>query len=470
MTITAETVSFPANFLWGAATAAYQIEGAVDADGRGESIWDVFSHTPGRVLHGDTGDIACDHYHRLTEDLDLMRELGLRSYRFSVAWPRIQPTGSGAANPAGLSFYGRLIDGLLERGIAPALTLYHWDLPQALEESGGWRARDVTDRFADYAGIVASAFGDRVRLWMTLNEPWVAAWLGHGAGIHAPGRSDATEAATAQHHFLLAHGKAVSAIRAAVDGPTDVGVVFNMSPVYPGTEHPDDVAAAALADGQLNRSFADPVIRGRYPTDLGDLSAIWQSPDLCRSGDLEQIGAPIDFLGVNYYYPRWVVAPERVAEVFATGLVGRYDPVRSFGLPIADVSPFGTPVTAMGWPIEPRALSDLLVRLRTDYGNPAIYVTENGAAFPDYAAPEGRVVDPERIAYLDGHLRAVAAAIAQGVDVRGYYVWSLLDNFEWAFGYSRRFGLVYVDYPTGKRTPKDSFRWYREVTGRNGLT
>lgn len=460
---------FPDRFVWGAATAAYQIEGAVGEDGRGASIWDVFSHQDGRVLHGDTGDISCDHYHHLTEDLDLIASLGLNAYRFSVAWPRVQPDGV-TFNSKGLDFYQRLVDGLLERNIRPAPTLYHWDLPQAVQDTGGWLSRDTTDRFADYADVVASALGDRVPMWMTLNEPWVAAWMGYGAGRHAPGIADLRACATAHHHLLLAHGKGLAALRSRLGTGSQVGIALSMMSIYPASDHHADVAAADIVDGQFNLSCADALMRGRYPENLGVISEVWAEDEgPCRPGDMDQISAPIDFLGVNSYHARVICAPSRLGAARAAGLGGRFDPVMSFGMQVADVMPYDAEVTGMGWPVNPSGMADLLLRLTRDYGVP-VYITENGAAYHDYASPEGRVHDPDRISYLQRYLRAVHEAIDRGADVRGYFVWSLLDNFEWGSGYSKRFGLVYIDYPTSTRIPKSSYGWYRNLTQTNQLS
>ncbi|HWH24802.1 MAG TPA: GH1 family beta-glucosidase [Candidatus Limnocylindria bacterium] len=443
---------FPDDFLWGAATAAYQVEGAATQDGRGASIWDTFSHAPGRTLNGDTGDVACDHFNRLDEDLALIDWLGLRAYRFSVAWPRVQPTGRGRPNGAGLAFYERLVDGLLARGVAPALTLYHWDLPQTLEDAGGWPARDTALRFADYAAAVARALGDRVGLWMTLNEPWVSAWLGYATGVHAPGRTDLRAAALAHHHLLLGHGLALEALRAELGAAATVGIALNLHPITPATDATADVEAAARVDAQQARGFLDPLFGRGYPAGAGPASEAWAEPGIVRAGDLEAIGRPIDFLGVNYYHPRLV----------------RHAPGGELGLDAADVVPDGAELTQMGWPVEPAGLPALLRRIATDYPPLPIYITENGAAFPDTPSADGSVADPRRLAYIDGHLAALAGAIADGIDVRGYFCWSLLDNFEWAFGYSMRFGLVHVDFTTLRRTPKRSAHWYRGVIASAG--
>ena len=450
-------MNFPEGFLWGVATAAYQVEGAAREDGRGPSIWDTFSHTPGKVFHGDTGDVACDQYHRLDEDLDLMADLGLMAYRFSVAWPRIQPEGSGPANQKGLDFYKRLVDGLRERSIEPVLTLYHWDLPQALEDRGGWTSRETSSRFAEYAGIVHEALGREVRFWITLNEPWVSAWLGYGVGAHAPGHSDPAKALAATHHLLLGHGLAVERMREA-GGENEIGITLNLSPVRPAkVERPADVGAARRVDGHANRLYLDPIFRGSYPEDVLDHYRPDTDLSFIVDGDLETISAPLDFLGVNYYMRHTVREAEgtRAGSILFPGVRAR------------TVTPHGAETTAMGWPIEPDGLTEILVRINDEYTDLPIYITESGAAFHDYADPEGEVKDEERVSYLGAHIRAAQAAIERGVDLRGYFVWSLLDNFEWAEGYSKRFGLVYVDYATQRRTPKASARWYAGVISRN---
>lgn len=451
-------MSFPENFLWGAATAAYQIEGGVEDDGRGRSIWDKFSHTPGKVLHGDTGDIACDHYHRLREDLDLMAEIGLQAYRFSVAWPRIQPQGSGAVEQRGLDFYRRLVAGLRDRGIVPVLTLYHWDLPQTLEDGGGWTNRDTADRFAEYASVVHDSLADEVPMWITLNEPWVSAWLGYGFGIHAPGRHSTDDALAATHHLLLGHGLAAGAMR-EMGGDAQLGITLNLSPAHPGKDTPADQEASRKVDGNANRLYLDPLFRGSYPEDMLELYPRLADPALVREGDLQTISRPVDFLGVNYYMRHTVREDKGTGR--ASGMIFP-------GLDAKSVQPHGADTTAMGWPIEPEGLTELLVRLKEGYTRKPIYITESGAAFHDYADPEGEVDDEERIAYLDAHFRAAERAIERGVDLRGYFVWSLMDNFEWAEGYSKRFGLVYVEYASKRRIPKQSARWYRDVIRENG--
>jgi beta-glucosidase len=438
-----EGVRFPADFTWGVATAAYQIEGAVTEDGRGPSIWDTFAHTPGKTRDGDTGDVACDHYHRYREDVALMADLGITAYRFSIAWPRIQPTGTGSPNPAGLAFYDRLVDALLAAGIAPVATLYHWDLPQALEDAGGWLARSTTERFAEYAGILATTLGDRMHSWITLNEPFVHASYGYALGLHAPGRALLAGAFPATHHLLLAHGLAVAALRAA--GATQVGITHNLAPATPASPDPADAAAARRLDGLQNRVYTDPLLLGSYPDDLPELYGGDADLSVIRRGDAVTISAALDFLGVNYYFPN---------------LVRSAGPNNPLGVELVEHT--GVPRTAFGWPVVPEGMTDLLVLLRQRYGDalPPIYVTENGAAYEDRLV-DGEVSDVDRIGYLDGHVRAVRRAMDAGVDVRGYFCWSLLDNFEWAEGYSKRFGLVYVDYSTQRRIPKRSYDWYR---------
>jgi len=450
---------FPDDFLWGTATASYQIEGAVDEGGRGASIWDTFSHTPGKVYRGDTGDIACDHYHRLEGDLDLMADLGLRAYRFSVAWPRVQPSGSGTPNPEGLDFYRRLVDGLRQRDIVPMLTLYHWDLPQALEDRGGWTDRETSERFAEYAGVVYEALSEEVDYWITLNEPWVASWMGHGLGVHAPGRRDSAAALAATHHLLLGHGLAMEKMRSANDD-NQLGVTLNLHPGHPSRNTEADREAARRVDGQANRLYLDPLFRGEYPEDIfsyygergADLSFV-------REGDLQKLSVPIDFLGINYYFKHTV----REAPVEE----GKSIPFADLGA--RPVIPHAGEKTAMGWPVEPEGLTEMLVRIKDEYADVPIYVTENGRAVHDYIDPEGVVDDEERISYLDRHFRAAHEAMEQGVDLRGYMVWSFLDNFEWAEGYSKRFGIVFVEYGTQQRVLKSSARWYSEVIKRNGL-
>jgi beta-glucosidase len=453
-------VTFPAGFSWGAATAAFQIEGATHEDGRTDSVWDTFARTPGKVLGGDTGDPACDHYHRMPQDVALLAELGLDTYRFSTSWARVRPDG-GPPNRKGLDFYSRLVDELLAKGIKPWLTLYHWDLPQALEDQGGWTSRDTAYRFADYAQTVHDALGDRVPTWTTLNEPYCAALLGYAGGQHAPGRTEPRAAVAAVHHLLLAHGLGVQVLRdAGVGGDTgSVGITLNLLPVSPA-DHASaaDVNVARRVDGLQNRIWLDPVLRGRYPDDVLEDLAPYGLRELVQDGDLDTIGAPIDVLGVNYYFT-WTM---RAAEQPRL-------PSEWVGAETATDTPEGLPVTAMGWEVEPSGLRDMLLRLHDEYPGTPLVVTENGAAFDDEVAPDGAIHDDDRRSYLEGHLRAAHEAIEAGVDLRGYLAWSLLDNFEWAFGYSKRFGIVRVDYETQQRTVKDSARWYAEVARRNGF-
>jgi beta-glucosidase len=442
---------FPADFLWGAATAAYQIEGGVAEGGRGSSIWDTFSHTPGRVDAGDTGDVAGDHYHRWREDVALMADLGLKSYRFSVAWPRVQPDGTGAPNQEGLDFYSRLVDELRSHDIEPWVTLYHWDLPQPLEDAGGWPARDTAARFADYAGLVHRALGDRVPFWTTMNEPWVSAFLGYGSGVHAPGGTDPRSAIRASHHLLLGHGLAVQAIRSAAPA-AELGITLNLYAMSPATDSAADVDAARRIDGLQNRWFLDPLLDGRYPEDvLADLGDIVE-PDLVQGGDLAVISQPLDVLGINYYTRHTVrggAAPAAGPSAFP-------------GSEQVEFVHGGRPVTDMGWEVDPSGLVEVLSRVHQQAGALPLYVTENGSAYPDEVS-DGAVHDVERTAYLSSHLQAGHQAIEAGVPLRGYFVWSLMDNFEWSFGYSKRFGIVHVDYETQVRTPKDSAHFYAAV-------
>lgn len=440
---------FPRNFLWGTATAAYQIEGSPLADGAGMSIWHRFAHTPGNIHAQDTGDVACDHYRRWESDLDLMKSLGLKAYRFSVAWGRVLPQGRGAVNPAGIGFYDRLIDGLLTRGIEPVLTLYHWDLPAALDDRGGWLNPDIPQWFADYASVLYRAFDGRVRKWITINEPWVIANDGYLRGAHAPGHRNRYEAPLATHRLLLAHGAAIDAYRAI--GRHEIGLAVNLEPKSPASDDAADLAAARRADAYMNRQYLDPVFRARYPALMpeifGDAWPRWPDEDLAR------IARKIDFLGINYY----------------TRSVTRHDPGH-WPVAAASVQQPGSTYTTTAWEVCPAALTELLVQVSADYGHPPLYVTENGAAFYDPpTAARGRIEDPLRIDYLREHLRAIGAAIARGADVRGYFLWSLFDNLEWAQGYSKRFGIVHVDFTTQQRTLKDSARFYATVVAANGL-
>ncbi|WBM81228.1 beta-glucosidase [Cryobacterium breve] len=457
-------LQFPDGFIFGSATAAYQIEGAADEDGRGPSIWDTFSHTPGAVLDGDTGDKASDHYHHLEEDLDLMQRLGLHAYRFSISWSRIQPTGRGPVNEKGLAFYERLVDGLLERGIRPIATLYHWDLPQALEDEGGWTNRETAYAFAEYARIMGAALGDRIDTWTTLNEPWCSAYLGYGSGAHAPGRTDGAEALTAVHHLNLAHGLAITELRKVVTNDPDFSITLNLHVVRgEGAGGPE---AVRQIDGLGNRVFLGPLLKGEYPADvLADTAAItdWS---FVRPGDTEIIHQPIDVLGVNYYSTNLVRLWD--GETPRQNADGHKDAAGS-PWPGADRVEFvqqAGPYTDMGWNIEPAGLEELLVSLSEEFPDQPLMITENGAAFPDTLVQEAdgpAVHDPLRTDYLQRHFTAAHRALARGVDLRGYQVWSFMDNFEWAYGYSKRFGIVYVDYDTEVRTPKDSALWYAKL-------
>jgi beta-glucosidase len=454
-------LQFPKDFLFGSATASYQIEGAVDEDGRGPSIWDTFSRTPGKVLNGDTGDVADDHYHRLDQDLDLMRSLGLQAYRFSIAWPRIQPTGRGEANAKGLDFYSRLVDGLLERGIRPVATLYHWDLPQALEDEGGWTVRSTAEAFPDYARIVGEALGDRVHTWTTLNEPWCSAYLGYASGVHAPGVTDRLSALKAVHHLNLAHGLALQALREVVKPDAQFSVTLNLHVFRPVGETGEAAQRKVAALG--NAAFLGPMLEGEYPQDLREVTKDITDWSFVEDGDLATIRQPIDVLGVNYYSTSnvriWDGQGERQQAdghnaAAATPWPGAED---------VEFLPTDGPHTDMGWNIDPDGLFDLLSALKDRYPQQPLMITENGAAFPDVVADDGRIHDDDRIDYLRKHFAAAHRAIEAGVDLRGYFVWSLLDNFEWAYGYSKRFGIVRVDYDTQARTPKDSARWYSDL-------
>jgi beta-glucosidase len=456
---TTTTLRFPTGFRWGTATAAYQIEGAAAEDGRTPSIWDTFSRTPGKVRNGDTGDIAADHYHRMREDVALMRRLGVTDYRFSVAWPRVQPTGRGPAVQKGLDFYRRLVDELRDAGIRPVATLYHWDLPQELEDAGGWPQRETAQRFGEYAGIMAEALGDRVATWTTLNEPWCAAFLGYGNGVHAPGRTSPLASLRAAHHFNLAHGWAAQTLRAGLPAGAEISLTLNLHAVRAHTDSPEDLDAARRIDAVGNRVFLDPVFRGRLPEDLVRDTAAVTDWSFVLDGDLEAAATPIDSLGINYYSPTVVAAGSSESP---SPWAGAEEHVRFLPAP--------GPRTAMDWPVDADGLHELLIRLRDDLPGVPLVITENGAAYDDYADPSGEVHDPERVAYLHAHLSAVHRAIGEGADVRGYFLWSLLDNFEWAYGYSKRFGIVHVDFATQRRTFKDSAHWYADVIARGGLT
>jgi len=435
---------FPPGFAWGVATAAYQIEGAVAEDGRTDSVWDTFCRRPGVIRDGHTGDVADDHYHRWQEDVALMADLGISAYRFSISWPRVQPGGIGKANEAGLDFYDRLTDALLAAGITPIPTLFHWDLPQPLEDAGGWLTRDTAARFADYASLAAGRLGDRIETWITLNEPFVVMAFGYALGMHAPGKALMLDALPTAHHQLLGHGLATVALRAL--GVKQVLITNNYSPIWPASDSAADLAAAGAWDTLQNRLFTDPVLLGSYP-DMSAFGLDIADVDYVRPGDLAVISPGIDGLGVNYYNPT------RVSALADSPLPFQMEPID------------GYPVTAFGWPVVPAGLTEQLVQLRDRYADrlPPLYVTENGCSVPDEPAADGSIDDQFRISYLDGHIRALAAAIGAGVDVRGYLTWTMMDNFEWAEGYHQRFGLVYVDFETLRRTPKASFGWYRDM-------
>jgi beta-glucosidase len=434
------TLKFPPDFQWGVATSAYQIEGAAHQGGRGPSIWDTFSHTPGKVLHGDTGDIACDHYHHLETDLDLIQSLGVDAYRFSIAWPRVQPLGQDAWNEEGLLFYDRLVDGLLARGIAPHVTLYHWDLPQALQDQGGWEMRDTAYRFAEYAQVMAKRLGDRAASICTHNEPWCTAVLGNELGRFAPGLKDKEVTLRVAHHLLLSHGLALQSMRAAgIKVP--LGIVLNASPVTQATGSAADAALAAREYAMFVRWYMDPLFLKQYPQ-AADLPVC----DVVHSGDMDTIAQPMDFLGINYYTRIWASAD--APPVPAPNAMG---------------------VSDMGWENYPQGLTELLCLINKDYSLPPIYITENGFAGADTVV-NGRVIDTPRIDYMRSHLQALQAALAAGVDIRGFFYWSLMDNYEWDSGYSKRFGLMHVDYASQTRTPKDSARWYTQLIADHRLT
>ncbi|MDI9916478.1 GH1 family beta-glucosidase [Rhodococcus sp. IEGM 1379] len=444
---------FPSSFLWGTATAAYQIEGAVTEDGRGRSIWDDFCDRPGAIVGGESGVVAADHYHRWESDVDLMATLGLDAYRLSLSWSRILPTGTGQVNVTGLDFYDRMIDRLCDAGITPAVTLYHWDLPSALQEQGGWMNRDTAFRLGEYAQIVGEKFADRVGMWMPLNEPVVHTLYGHALGVHAPGLALGFEAFQAAHHQLLGHGLAVNALRSA--GCSNIGIASNHAPVRAASESPEDVMAADIYDHVVNWMFADPVLVGKYPAD--EFAQLLSGP---VDEDLKIIAAPLDWYGINYYEPTMIAAP-----VEGEGTAGVLEIDLPPGLPFAPVAITGYPTTDFGWPIIPEGLGEILRTFQSRFGDalPPIYITESGCSFHDAPNEAGEVHDPARIEYHDAHLRSLRSAMDDGVDVQGYFVWSMLDNFEWAAGYKERFGLVHVDFATQKRTPKDSFEWYREL-------
>ncbi|HEV7608494.1 MAG TPA: GH1 family beta-glucosidase [Steroidobacteraceae bacterium] len=451
-------VTFPTDFLWGVATSAYQIEGAAQLDGRGESIWDRFCRTPGKIAHGANGDVACDHYRRFAEDVALMRELGVSTYRFSIAWPRIVPHGRGAINEAGLDFYDRLVDMLQTAGIQPFATLFHWDLPQPLQETGGWARRETAEAFGQYAHVVARRLGDRVHRWITHNEPWCTSMLGYQIGKHAPGLTSWPAALAASHHLLLSHGRAVEAIRDC-SKQVQVGIALNLCPAHPASASAADADAARHFDGNFNRWFLDPLFGRGYPADmLRDYAADGRLPDdwetIVARGDLADIAKPLDFLGVNYYY-RAIVRSTRVPEHDNAPRTRHAAPESQW--------------TDMGWEVYPAGLYETLLRLHREYSPASIFITENGASFPDSPDSEGRIRDTRRTEYLRDHFLAAHRAIDAGVPLAGYFVWSLLDNFEWERGYTQRFGIVWVDYDTQERRFKDSALWYREVIAANAV-
>jgi len=442
-------LKFPDNFLWGAATASYQIEGACTEDGKRESIWDQFSHIPGRIQGEDTGDVACDHYHRYREDVENMKTIVLKAYRFSVSWPRVIPEGKGKINEAGLGFYDCLVDELLKANIEPFITLYHWDLPQALQEKGGWKNNDTTGHFSDYAAILAHKLGDRVHHWITHNEPWVVSFLGHAFGTHAPGIMDFPTALQVCHHLLLSHGKALEVLKDIGDENTKVGITLNLSPAYPASEKEDDIKAAKIFDSFLNRWFLDPIFKGSYPADMWDYYQD-KVPKILPE-DMSIISRKIDFLGINYY----------------TRSVVKANPKEKI-LKLTLLKPKGAEYTDMGWEIYPQGIYEILKRVQDNYCPNAIYITENGASFQDKLDKEGKIQDDRRISYLKEHFSFAHKAIEEDVRLKGYFVWSLMDNFEWTYGYSKRFGLIYVDYTTQKRFFKESAYWYKKVIENNG--
>jgi beta-glucosidase len=453
---------FPPGFVWGAATAAYQIEGAADTDGRGPSVWDTFSRTPGKIRGGDTGDVACDSYHRYREDVALMAKLGLNAYRFSISWPRVQPSGRGAVNQKGLDYYRALVDELRGHGIAPTATLYHWDLPQELQDTGGWSVRSTAERFADYAATMAEALGDGVARWITLNEPQVVASHGYRNGTHAPGVCDSAAAAAATHHLLLGHGLAAQALRAARGGAL-VGITLDLHPVLLLGEHrPDDLERArVITDAELNRLFLDPPLHGRYPAEAR--AELLPPSSVVRPGDMETLSQPLDFLGANYYACVYLRAGD-------PGDLRRNEQPARCGVPgVVEYRPGWLEQTPMGWLVDPDGLYQLLLRLSHDAPDLPVYITENGCAAEDYVDPRGVVNDFERVGYLHQHLAAAARAIRDGAKLAGYFVWSLLDNFEWGWGYQKRFGIVFVDFGTQRRIPKSSARFYSDVVRANAV-
>ncbi len=454
-------LGFPEGFIWGASTAAYQIEGAPDADGKGPSVWDTFSHTPGKVRGGDTGDIACDSYHRYREDVALMASLGLKNYRFSISWPRIQPGGRGAANQRGLDYYRALLDELASHGIAATATLYHWDLPQELQDEGGWAVRDTAERFAEYAALTGAALGDRVTRWITLNEPQVVANNGYRTGDHAPGLRDAVAAASATHHLLLSHGLATQALRSA--GATEVGITLDVHPVRVSGETSSDALdrARLITDAMANGLYLEPVLHGRYPVHAPE--AMLPAASLIADGDLETIRQPLDFLGLNYYSPIFLRAGD-------AGDLRRNENYARCQVPgVVEYLPAELERTNMGWLVDPSGLHQILVQVSEQAPGIPLYVTENGRAAEDYVNPEGAVDDLERVRYLHAHLEAAARAIKDGANLAGYFVWSLLDNFEWGWGYQKRFGIVFVDFGTQQRIPKSSAHFYSGVVRANAI-
>ncbi|AZI58661.1 beta-glucosidase [Nakamurella antarctica] len=465
MTVPAAPRSFPDGFTWGSATASYQIEGAATEGGRGPSIWDTFSHTPGKVLGGDTGDVAVDHYHRYEEDLDAMKAMGLGAYRFSIAWPRVQPGGRGPLNPEGVAFYSKLLDGLIARGIKPVATLYHWDLPQELEDEGGWTARETALRFEEYARLIVAALGDRVHTWTTFNEPWCTAYLGYASGVHAPGRHDGAAALAAVHHLNLAHGLAGRAIRELAPN-AQLSITLNLHVIRPRSSSTDDARAVQRLDDLGNGAFLGPLLDGAYPERLFGDTAKTTDWSFVLDGDLELINIPIDVLGINYYSTTRVALWDGVSDrVMADG---HGDSPYSPWVDCDDIDFLVQPgpYTAMGWNIDPSGMTELLLRTSKAYPHQPMMITENGAAFDDVVVDEdgvARIHDPLRVDYLSRHIDAVGVAMDAGADVRGYFLWSLLDNFEWSYGYSKRFGIIGVDFDTQVRTWKDSALWYQEL-------
>ncbi|CAN2169351.1 BglB Beta-glucosidase/6-phospho-beta-glucosidase/beta-galactosidase [Candidatus Nanopelagicaceae bacterium] len=452
--------TFPKDFIWGAATSSYQIEGAAYEDGRGLSIWDTFCKTPGKVANGDTGDVANDHYHRYLEDIALMKELGLKSYRFSFAWPRMFPNGDGVREERGFAFYDRLIDALLEAGIEPLATLYHWDLPQTLQDKGGWTNRDIVKAFADYSTAVVEHFGDRVKKWTPINEPWVVSWLGYGIGIHAPGVKDRKSAFAAAHHTVLAHVASTHAMRAVRNDILTGPVLNQANSIADDPKDPVQAHALAIADAHQNTFWMDAFMKGSYPQILLDTYGD-ELASVIKPGDLESATVKNDFIGINYYFDNYI-HPSKGGGNQWHSIAGL------FGLDIDETAP--GPLTDMGWPLTPFGLKNLLVRWHKEYGNalPDLFITENGVAYDEGISEDGKCHDQRRIDYLSTHLAAVAGAIAEGSHVKGYYQWSLMDNFEWALGYEKRFGIVHVDFDTQKRTIKDSGYWYKDVIANNG--